>query len=114
MIENNSEMTEQLNIRWFIDNNINLIESACVCINRNVWNHILDDNISHNRKELINKDMAYLWKILAKTQLKFKIITKVLFKYPEDEDDEYMDMDIDTNRMSAPDFKEKISWRRHC
>ena len=115
MIENNSEMTEQLNIRWFIDNNINLIESACVCINRNVWNHILDDNISHNSKELINKDMAYLWKILAKTQLKFKIITKVLFKYPEDEDedDEYMDMDIDTNRMSAPDFKEKIKLYRY-
>jgi len=113
MIENNSEMTEQLNIRWFIDNNINLIESACVCINRNVWNHILDDNISSNSNQLINKDMAYLWKILAKTQLKFKIITKVLFKYPEDEDSEDTDMDIETNRMSTPDLQKKIKLYRY-
>ena len=112
MIENNSEMTEQLNIRWFIDNNINLIESACVCINRNVWNHILDDNISSNSKQLINKDMAYLWKILAKTQLKFKIIEKVLFKYPEDEDED-MDIDIEPHRMSSQDLQEKIKLYRY-
>ena len=87
MIENNSEITEQLNIRWFIDNNINLIESACVCLNRNVWSHVLKDQNS------LTNDIQ-LWKMLAKTQLKFKIITKVLFKYPEDNDDN-MELDIE-------------------
>ena len=87
MIETNSEITEQLNIRWFIDNNINLIESACVCLNRNVWSHVLKDQNS------LTNDIQ-LWKMLAKTQLKFKIITKVLFKYPEDNDDN-MELDIE-------------------
>ena len=93
MIENNSEITEQLNIRWFIDNNINLIESACVCLNRNVWSYVLKD------QNLLTNDIQ-LWKMLAKTQLKFKIITKVLFKYPEDNDDnddndDNMEIDIE-------------------
>jgi len=115
MIENNSEMTEQLNIRWFIDNNINLIESACVCLNRNVWNHILDDNIRQNSDELINKEMGYLWKMLAKTQLKFKIITKVLFKYPEDEEytDMDIDMDIETRSMNSKTLQDKIKLYRY-
>ena len=77
MIENNNDITEQLNIRWFLDKNINLIENACVCLNRNVWNHMFENNNN------ITKDIQ-LWKILSKTQLKFKIINKVLFKYPED------------------------------
>jgi len=81
MIENNNDITEQLNIRWFFDNNINLIENACVCLNRNVWNHMFEN--SNN----ITKDIQ-LWKMLSKTQLKFKIINKVLFKYPEDTETE--------------------------
>lgn len=81
MIENNNDITEQLNIRWFLDKNINLIENACVCLNRNVWDHIFENNNN------ITKDIQ-LWKILSKTQLKFKIINKVLFKYPEDTETE--------------------------
>jgi len=81
MIENNNDITEQLNIRWFLDKNINLIENACVCLNRNVWNHIFENNNN------ITKDIQ-LWKMLSKTQLKFKIINKVLFKYPEDTETE--------------------------
>ena len=56
--------------------------------------------------------MAYLWKILAKTQLKFKIIEKVLFKYPEDEDED-MDIDIEPHRMSSQDLQEKIKLYRY-
>jgi len=107
MIENNSEMTEQLNIRWFIDNNVNIIESASVCLNRNVWNEILDDNSKRNNDDLVNKEMGFLWKMLAKTQLKFKIITKVLFKYPEDEDCDDMDIDIETNPIKTEDLQKK-------
>ncbi len=81
MIENNNDITEQLNIRWFLDKNINLIENACVCLNRNVWNHMFENS------DNITKDIQ-LWKILSKTQLKFKIINKVLFKYPEDTETE--------------------------
>jgi hypothetical protein len=81
MIENNNDITEQLNIRWFLDKNINLIENACVCLNRNVWNHMFENSSN------ITKDIQ-LWKILSKTQLKFKIINKVLFKYPEDTETE--------------------------
>jgi len=81
MIENNNDITEQLNIRWFFDKNINLIENACVCLNRNVWNHMFENSSN------ITKDIQ-LWKILSKTQLKFKIINKVLFKYPEDTETE--------------------------
>lgn len=113
MIENNSEMTEQLNIRWFIDNNVNIIESASVCLNRNVWNEILDDNSKRNSDDLINKEMGFLWKMLAKTQLKFKIITKVLFKYPEDEDCDDMDIDIETNPMRTEDLQKKIKLYRY-
>ncbi len=113
MIENNSEMTEQLNIRWFIDNNINIIESASVCLNRNVWNEILDDNSKRNNDDLINKEMGFLWKMLAKTQLKFKIITKVLFKYPEDEDEDCDDMDIEANPMKTEDLQKKIKLYRY-
>ena len=113
MIENNSEMTEQLNIRWFIDNNVNIIESASVCLNRNVWNEILDDNSKRNNDDLVNKEMGFLWKMLAKTQLKFKIITKVLFKYPEDEDCDDMDIDIETNPIKTEDLQKKIKLYRY-
>jgi hypothetical protein len=97
MIENNNDITEQLNIRWFLDKNINLIENACVCLNRNVWNHMFENS------DNITQDIQ-LWKILSKTQLKFKIINKVLFKYPEDTDTEtenVMDMDLchQTNKI---------------
>jgi hypothetical protein len=85
MIENNNDITEQLNIRWFFDNNINLIENACMCLNRNVWNHMFE------KSDNITKDIQ-LWKILSKTQLKFKIINKVLFKYPEDAETENIDL----------------------
>lgn len=81
MIENNNDITEQLNIRWFFENNVNLIENACMCLNRNVWNHMFE------KSDNITKDIQ-LWKILSKTQLKFKIINKVLFKYPEDTETE--------------------------
>ena len=73
-------------------NNINLIESACVCLNRNVWSYVLKD------QNLLTNDIQ-LWKMLAKTQLKFKIITKVLFKYPEDNDDNDDNMEIDIKQL---------------
>ena len=113
MIENNSEMTEQLNIRWFLDNNINIIESASVCLNRNVWNEILDNNSKRNNDDLINKEMGFLWKMLAKTQLKFKIITKVLFKYPEDEDCDDMDIDIELDPKKTEDIQKKLKLYRY-
>jgi hypothetical protein len=101
MIENNNDITEQLNIRWFFDKNINLIENACVCLNRNVWNHMFENS------DNITKDIQ-LWKILSKTQLKFKIINKVLFKYPEDTETENVkNMGMDLCHQTNTIFKQQ-------
>ena len=74
MTIDNHNINEQMNIRWYIENDINLINDKCLCIKNTVkqyFNKIPKTNNEYNAIKL--------WHLISQTELKFKIIPTVLY-----------------------------------
>ena len=74
MTIDNNNINEQMNIRWYIENNINLINDKCLCIKNTVKPYLNKIDKTNNKYNLIK-----LWHLISQTELKFKIIPTVLY-----------------------------------
>ena len=74
MTIDNNNINEQMNIRWYIENDINLINDKCLCIKNTVKQYFNKVPKTNNEFNPIK-----LWHLISQTELKFKIIPTVLY-----------------------------------